>query len=93
MDKRGSRRSSEYPVFERLELRMLLSNAPPIIAVDTVWDDTSEPYWLVSDVTVQAGATLTIRPGGLINRKMANASVDFPDPDSPTRPSFSPGLS
>ena len=32
----------------------------------------------------------SIRPGGLIIRIMARASVLLPDPDSPTMPSFSP---
>jgi len=33
---------------------------------------------------------LSIRPGGLIRRMSAIATVDFPDPDSPTNPSRSP---
>ena len=33
----------------------------------------------------------SIRPGGLIMRRMARAIVDLPDPDSPTRPSRSSG--
>ncbi|MCK4443882.1 MAG: right-handed parallel beta-helix repeat-containing protein, partial [Thermoplasmata archaeon] len=33
------------------------------IVVDTVWDITGSPYWVVDNVTVSAGATLTIESG------------------------------
>src|SRR5580704_14676066 len=33
----------------------------------------------------------SIRPGGLIKRRIDNAKVDFPEPDSPASPNRSPG--
>ena len=51
------------PFFEVLEPRLLLSVVGGHIGVDTVWDDTSEPYLLGDDVIVDAGATLQIAGG------------------------------
>ena len=42
-------------------------------------------------LAVDADATRsTMRPGGVVSRRIAIATVDLPEPDSPTRPSVSP---
>ena len=54
------------PLFEPLEPRLLLTDISGNIAVDTVWDNTSEPYRLVGDVSVDAGVTLTVLAGVVV---------------------------
>lgn len=41
----------------------MLANVGGHISSDTVWNETSEPYVLVEDLTIDAGATLTLGPG------------------------------
>mgnify|MGYP001166931158 CR=1 FL=1 len=36
---------------------------PAVISSDQTWTRAGEPYELRSDVTIQAGATVTVRPG------------------------------
>ena len=51
------------PLFEALEPRLLLSTVSGHIGVDTLWNDTAEPYSLVGEVIVDAGVTLEIAAG------------------------------
>ncbi len=49
---------------ERLERRLMLcSNVSGTYNTDQVWADTSQPYCLVGDVVIGAGASLSIGPG------------------------------
>ena len=49
--------------FEQFERRILLANVSGHITSDTLWNDTSAPYKLIADLTIDAGATLTLGPG------------------------------
>lgn len=49
---------------ESLEERIMLTNdVGGNISTDTTWADTTADYRLISDLTVDFGATLTILPG------------------------------
>jgi hypothetical protein len=63
MSLRDRRFTSSPPLFEPLEPRLLLSSVSGHISVDTLWNDTSEPYVLTGDLYVDAGASLTLAPG------------------------------
>ena len=47
-----------------------------IISVDTIWTPTGNPYFLVDNITVSKGVTLTIMPGTIIDLKLANLIID-----------------
>jgi len=49
--------------FEPLEERQMLTSVSGHITTNTVWNDTSEPYVLTGDLTVDVDVTLTIGPG------------------------------
>ena len=59
----GSTLSKSQLRFEPLEERQLLTSVTGNITTNTVWNDTSEPYVLTGNLTVNAGVTLTIEPG------------------------------
>ena len=60
---------------ETLEQRQLLTNVSGDIFVDTVWDNTSEPYVLTGDLFLVNGATLSIRPGVTVQQSSINNDI------------------
>lgn len=72
--KRRSASSSSINTFEKLEPRQLLCVAlSGSISQDTTFDPVSNNYCLTGDLTVDAGATLTLNPGVEIEfRNLAN---------------------
>ena len=61
-----SRRRQVTGWFEQLETRRVLAQVAGAVTTDTVWSLAESPYEVTGDVTVQAGVTLQIEPGVVV---------------------------